>query len=109
MKKEPSEKILKIYSEDGREPFTDWLKSIKDFRTQLRINSRIDRIEQGNFGDCEPVGEGVYELRMFFGSGYRVYFGEVGNTIVLLLCGGDKKTQSKDIKRAKEYWRRYNE
>lgn len=69
----------------------------------------MDRVEQGNFGDYESVGDDVCELRFFFGSGYRIYFGEVGNTIVLLLCGGDKSSQKKDVKKAKEYWKEYQE
>jgi len=67
------------------------------------------RLEQGNYGDCEPVGEGISELRMFFGPGYRVYFGEDANNIVVLLCGGDKRNQNQDIKDAKAYWKEYLE
>ena len=101
---------LQIYRDpNGREPFTEWLKSLQDQRTRKRIQSRIDRIESGNLGKPEPVGDGVFELRLQFGPGYRVYFGQVGNTIVLLLCGGDKSTQVRDIERAKNYWREYKE
>ena len=67
------------------------------------------RLESGLYGDCEPVGEGVSELRMFFGPGYRVYFGEDAKNTVILLCGGDKDSQKKDIKKAKEYWKEYKE
>jgi len=62
------------------------------------------RVEAGNFGDCEPVGDGVTELRIHVGAGYRVYFGRHGKTVVILLCGGDKGSQAADIKRAKDYW-----
>jgi putative addiction module killer protein len=72
-----------------------------------RILARVSRLQQGNYGDCESVGDGVSELRLFFGSGYRVYFGEKDNQIVVLLCGGDKSTQSKDIEQAKAYWKEY--
>jgi putative addiction module killer protein len=72
-----------------------------------RILARVSRLQQGNYGDCEPVGEGVSELRLFFGPGYRVYFGEHDNAIVVLLCGGDKDSQSKDIQQAKAYWQEY--
>ena len=72
-----------------------------------RILARVSRLQQGNYGDCEPVGEGVSELRMFFGSGYRVYFGERSNEVVVLLCGGDKSNQNKDIQQAKVYWQEY--
>lgn len=72
-----------------------------------RILARVSRLQQGNYRDCEPVGEGVSELRLFFGSGYRVYFGEQDNHIIVLLCGGDKATQTKDIEQAKAFWRDY--
>ena len=84
------------------ENFTKWFDSIKDKQVKLRIQVRIDRAEIGNYGDCEPVGEGVLELRMTFGSGYRVYFIERGLEIIVLLAGGDKSTQSNDIKKAIE-------
>jgi putative addiction module killer protein len=69
--------------------------------------ARVARLQEGNYGDCEPVGDGVSELRMFFGPGYRVYFGERANRIVVLLCGGDKRSQNQDIKQAKIYWQEY--
>ena len=72
-----------------------------------RILARLARLAQGNLGDCAPVGEGVSELRLFFGPGYRVYFGEQGNDLVVLLCGGDKDTQGQDIALAKDYWKEY--
>ena len=68
---------------------------------------RLDRVSLGNFGDCRSVGEGVQELRIDYGPGYRVYFGQLGSTIVLLLCGGDKSTQAKDINLAHYYWSEY--
>ena len=82
---------------NGQVPFTEWFASIQDTKTQTRIRGRLDRLEKGNFGDCESVGSRVFELRLHFGPGYRIYFGEVGRTIVLLLCGGDKSTQARDI------------
>jgi len=100
---------LQIYqTPNGREPFTEWLES-RDQKTQERIESLLDRLVDGNFGDCKPVGEGISEIRLHFGAGYRIYFGEVENTIVLLLCGGDKSSQARDIKRAKTYWQEYKE
>ncbi len=71
------------------------------------IKARLDRIELGNSGDCRHVGDGVNELRIDFGPGYRVYFGQEGDMIVLLLCGGAKRTQRSDIARAKAYWKDY--
>ena len=103
------EKILEIYqTRRGREPFTEWYDSLKDMKTQARIRNRLRRVEAGNPGDCKPVGEGVSELRLDFGPGYRVYFGEVGDTLILL-CGGDKSTQDRDVKRAQAYFAEYRE
>ncbi|MDE0556344.1 MAG: type II toxin-antitoxin system RelE/ParE family toxin [Candidatus Poribacteria bacterium] len=93
----------------GREPFTEWFESIQDRKTQNRIEARLNSIKYGNFGDCQSVGEGVFELRLHFGPGYRIYFSVVNNTIVLLLCGGDKTSQARDIVRAKTYWVEYKE
>ena len=101
-------KELVIYQTDtAKEPFSSWLSDL-DSTIRGRIRSRLDRIEQqGYYGDYKSVGDGVYELRFFFGSGYRVYFAEDGDTIVLLLSGGDKDSQNKDIVQAKVYWKHY--
>ncbi|MGF6691021.1 putative addiction module killer protein [Metapseudomonas resinovorans] len=80
--------------------FDEWFASLRDKRAVMRIQARIDRAEDGNFGDCEPVGEGVSEMRIHYGPGYRVYFTQRGLEIVILLAGGDKSTQPKDIKAA---------
>ena len=80
--------------------FDLWFEELKDTKGRFRIQARIDRAELGNFGDCEPVGEGVSEMRIHFGPGCRVYFAQRGSLIVLLLVGGDKSTQAKDIKAA---------
>jgi putative addiction module killer protein len=101
-------KSLIVYAdENGKEPFTDWLFGLRDIMARKRILARVARLEQGNYGDCEPVGAGVSELRLFFGPGYRVYFGEDENNIVVLLCGGDKGSQNQDIREAIAYWREY--
>jgi putative addiction module killer protein len=81
--------------------FRDWLHKLRDARARLKITERLLRVEGGNFGDVEPVGEGVSELRIDYGPGYRVYFVRRGRVVVVILCGGDKRTQTKDIKRAK--------
>ena len=91
----------------GNEPFTTWLNRLRDPITRRRIIKRLIRLEHGQLGDTKPVGSGVYELRFFFGAGYRVYYGEDGDTIVVLLCGGDKSSQRRDIQRAKAYWQEY--
>lgn len=94
---------------EGREPFIDWLNSLKDRVGRANITNRLNRVALGNYGDCEPVGEGVYELRVHYGPGYRVYFAEQQETIVLLLLGGSKRTQVKDIKKAKQWWTEFRE
>jgi putative addiction module killer protein len=84
------------------EIFSKWFDGLKDRRAKARIQARIDRVEMGNFGDVAPVGEGVSELRIFYGPGYRVYFIQRGSVIVILLSGGAKSTQTSDIRQAKE-------
>ena len=81
--------------------FSDWLAGLRDQRAKAKIAARIDRLSLGNAGDVEPVGEGVSELRIHYGAGYRVYFVKRGRTLIILLCGGDKSTQTKDIRAAK--------
>lgn len=82
--------------------YHEWFESLKDKRARARIDTRIRRVSLGNFGDVRPVGKGVSELRIDYGPGYRVYFTQRGNIIVILLCGGDKSTQAKDIQHAYE-------
>ena len=89
--------------------FLKWLNKLKDKIGKSLINERISRIEDGNFGDCYPIGDGISELRIHFGPGYRVYFMDTGKEIVILLCGGDKSTQQKDIEKAKKIARIYKE
>jgi putative addiction module killer protein len=84
------------------EEFAEWLSNLTDQKALAKIVSRIERLGLGNPGDVKPVGEGVSEMRVSYGPGYRVYFKQTGKSIVLLLCGGDKSTQDKDIRRAKE-------
>ena len=103
-------KTLVIYADaNGYEPFTEWLEGLRDTQGKQRIQARLRRLEAGLYGDCEPVGEGVMELRLFFGPGYRVYFGEEAGNLVILLCGGDKSTQKQDIVAAKVYWKEHQE
>lgn len=84
------------------EIFARWHGAIRDVRVRARIADRIDRLAKGNPGDVVPVGEGVSELRLHFGPGYRIYFVQRGELIVVLLCGGDKRTQRRDIEAAKK-------
>ena len=102
-------KSLEIYRDArGWEPFTEWYKTISDLRTQARIRNRLRRVETGNLGNCKPVGQGVAELRLDFGPGYRVYFAELADRLILLTAG-NKSTQQRDIKRAQAYWAEYKE
>jgi putative addiction module killer protein len=82
------------------EVFDTWFSGLNDARAKARIGARIRRAEEGNLGDCAPVGEGVSEMRIHYGPGYRVYFAQRGLELVILLAGGDKSTQSRDIKAA---------
>ncbi len=81
--------------------FVDWLVALRDVQARARIARRIDRLAEGHFGDAKPVGDGVSELRFAFGPGYRVYYTRRGDVVVILLCGGDKDSQARDIERAK--------
>ena len=95
---------IQIYeTEDGKQPFSHWFHRLKDQKAQFIIAQRIERIRLGNYGDCKSVGDQVFELRMDYGPGYRLYFAKEGKTLVLLLCGGDKSSQVKDIKQAQAY------
>ena len=102
------EKQLVFYQDQaGNEPFNDWLNGFRDAALRRRILQRLFRVQSGNYGDYKPVKGGVFELRLHFGSGYRIYFGEDGERIVVLLCGGDKSTQKNDIESAQTYWKEY--
>lgn len=104
----PSEREVRVYSRsDGSEPFTEWLRALRDAATRNRIRQRIARVRLGNFGDTRSVGDGVFELRIHLGPGYRLYFGRPGDRVVILLCGGDKGSQARDVERAREFWRDY--
>lgn len=108
--KKNNPKILRNYiTIDGKTPFSEWLDSLKDPITRLRIRRRLDRLEIGNFGDCKSVGAGVSELKLAFGPGYRIYFADHDDVIIILLCAGDKNSQRKDIQTAKMYWKELQE
>jgi putative addiction module killer protein len=103
----PEHRLLYYQSASRERPFVEWLAELRDVHARARIQTRLSRLALGNFGDCEPAGEGVLELRIDWGPGYRVYFSRIGEAILLLLCGGDKTTQQKDINRAKAYFKDY--
>lgn len=97
-------KNIRIYTDSkGKMPFDEWLSSIKDRVIKARIRARLDRVSLGNFGDYKLIAHNLWELRLQFGSGYRIYYTVFDDEIVILLCGGDKNTQSKDIKKAKSF------
>jgi putative addiction module killer protein len=105
---EAKKKLIAIYeTEDGQRPFKRWIDSLKDKVTKARINARILRVENGNFGNSKALGAGVSELKIDFGPGFRVYYGLDGDKVVVLLIGGDKSTQDKDIRLAQDYWADY--
>jgi putative addiction module killer protein len=99
--------IQRYVTAEGKIPFSDWFNNLKDIQAKLKITKRIARVELGNLGDCKSVGDGVFELRINYGPGYRIYFGQIDLVIILLLCGGDKQTQAQDIQKAKGYWQDY--
>ena len=99
---------IEIYeTEDGKRPFETWIKGIKEMYTRAKILTRLDRLKLGNFGDSKTLQEGVCELRIHHGPGIRIYYGKLGNRVILLLCGGDKGSQIRDITKAKAYFRDY--
>jgi putative addiction module killer protein len=99
---------VEVYStNEGKQPFTEWLNSLKDKKGADKILLRIRRIQTGNLGDHKSIADGVFELRVDSGPGYRIFFGKVENRIILLLCGGNKNSQDNDIQRALQYWADY--
>jgi putative addiction module killer protein len=100
--------VRQYVTADGKRPFLEWVRSLTK-AVGARIQLRVQRFELGNLGDYKSVGHGVCEARVMFGPGYRIYFGKDGDTIVVLLAGGDKGSQAKDIARAQKFWRDYLE
>lgn len=102
-----SSKVIEIYMmTSGRKPFVEWLESL-DIAIRYRIKERLDRVTLGNLGDWGIIDEGVSELRFNINSGYLIYYSEIKNSTILLLCGGNKATQNKDIKKAIKLWKDY--
>jgi len=107
---QPQPYVVKELEIDGRKPFSDWFRRLKDKHAKASILGRLDRIaEYGNFGDHRYLGDEVFELRIHSGPGYRIYFGVEHNQVLLLVLGGDKSGQDRDIDRAKKLWRRYQQ
>lgn len=101
-------KVQFFKNEKGKSPFKEWLNSLST-NTKDRVVSRLYRLQNGNLGDYKRIGTGVFELRLFFDGGLRIYFGRDGEEIILLLSGGDKGSQKRDIEKVLEYWRQYHE
>jgi len=99
--------IKKLELQNGLVPFDEWFDSLRDTRMQAAVDSRLARVRAGNFGDAKSVGGGVCELRIALGPGLRVYYGLHGQTVVVLLGGGDKRSQLRDIRRAQELWQQF--
>lgn len=99
--------VREYQTADGKSPFTEWLDGLRDGKARGRIAARLDRLKAGLLGDWKSLGASVCELRIDEGPGYRVYYGQDGKALVLLLCGGDKRTQTKDIEKAHAYWKDY--
>ena len=91
----------------GRNPFDDWFESLREMHARSKILTRLTRLKLGNFGDCKSLGDEVAELRIHYVPGIRIYFSKIGNKVILLLCGGDKGSQSRNIDKAKEYLKEY--
>lgn len=98
-------KIKHYIAANGQDVLVSWQKKLKDTKAKLAIDRRINRMELGNFGDHKPCRDGVWELRIDSGPSYRIYYAKAGEYLILLLCGGDKSTQDKDITKACEYWK----
>lgn len=101
--------IIIFEAANGSCPFEEWLYGLRDRRAAARVDARVTRLEAGNPGDYKSLVDGVYELRIDYGPGYRIYFAFSGRQIVLLLCGGDKTTQVSDIRTAVKYWKEFQE
>lgn len=99
--------ILRYLTASGEDVIGHWLSGIRDARTRAKIETRFARLAAENFGDCKSLKGGIFELRIDWGPGYRVYYAMIERSIVLLLCGGDKSTQAADIRRASSYWSDY--
>ena len=99
--------IKKLELQNGLVPFDEWFDSLRDTRMQVAVDSRLARVRAGNFGDAKSVGGGVFELRMDLGPGLRVYYGLHGQKVVVLLGGGAKRSQPRDIRRAQQLWQQF--
>ncbi len=100
-------KVSDYLTDDGHDPFKEWLVNLADRQARARIVVRVQRMAAGNFGDCKPISEGVWELRIDWGAGFRVYYAKAGTKLILILVAGDKRKQQADIETALEYWKNW--
>jgi putative addiction module killer protein len=101
---------IEIYeTASGKRPFKEWVDDLREGHTQAKVWARIDRLKMGNFGDCKTLQDGVCELRIDYGPGLRIYYGKIGAKLILLLSGGDKGSQERNIAKAKEYFKDWSE
>lgn len=101
-------KVFDYLTDDGHDCFKEWLANLADRQARARVVVRIQRMAAGNFGDCKPIADGVWELRIDHGPGYRVYYARAGAKLILILIGGDKRKQQAEIETALEYWKNWN-
>ena len=101
-------KISDYLTDAGHDPFKEWLENLSDRQARARVLVRVHRMAAGNFGDCKPIADGVWELRIDYGPGYRVYDAKTGERYLLILLGGDKRRQQADIDLALEHWKDWN-
>ena len=100
-------RVSDYLTDDGHDPFKEWLANLADRQARARVVVRIQRMTAGNFGDCKPIADGVWELRIDHGQGYRVYYARAGAKLILILIGGDKRKQQAEIETALEYWKNW--
>ncbi len=101
---------IEIYeTRSGKRPFIDWIDGLNEIHSRAKIFTRLDRLKMGNFGDCKSIGNRIYELRIHYGPGIRIYYSKIGMKVVLLLCGGDKSSQKRDIKNAQAFLEDYKD
>lgn len=101
-------KVSDYLTDDGHDHFKEWLGNLAERQARARVVVRVQRMAVGNFGDCKPIADGVWELRIDYGPGYRVYYARTGGKLLLILVGGDKRKQQAEIETALEYWKNWN-
>jgi putative addiction module killer protein len=106
---DPRYEVIFYADENDKRPFEKWIESLKDIRAKGKVLAKIEHMSDGNFGDHKRYGGGVAEVRIHYGPGYRIYYGMDDETLIVLLCGGDKSSQTKNFKQAKAFWKDYLE